>query len=89
MSNYFSGTNTGFLMQTSSRIQRVDSDASSAGVHITGSSPEPDDPSQLITYLRGELAAVNRRIAEGGSTEALTGKAEGIELAITAALRLS
>jgi hypothetical protein len=89
MSNHFSGTNTGFLLQTSSRIERVDLDAPGAGVHLTGSSPEPKDPSQLITYLQGELTAVNRRIAEGGATEALSGKAEGIELAIAAALRLS
>ncbi|MFC0430016.1 hypothetical protein [Kutzneria buriramensis] len=88
MSNHFSGTNTGFLLQTSSRIEQVDLDASGAGVHITGHSPESGDPSQLITYLQGELTAVNRRIAEDGATEALTGKAEGIELAIAAALRL-
>jgi hypothetical protein len=89
MSNHFSGTNTGFLMQTSSRIEQDDLDASGAGVHITGNSPEPEDPSPLIAYLQDELATVNRRIAEDGATEALTGKAEGVELAIATALRLS
>lgn len=99
MSNHFHGTNTGFLVQTSSRLERVELDASGdgAGVHITGpagGSPEPEDYpfskiEQLITRLRDELAAIDRRTTEYGSTEALTGKAEGIELAIAVALRLS
>jgi hypothetical protein len=95
MSNHFSGTNTGFLLQTSSRLDCVTVDASGdgAGVYITGSSPEQEDPftenEQLIAYLQDQLDAVNRLIAEDGSTDALTGKAEGIELAIAAALRFS